>query len=219
MKIFRIVDPADRRFAEAALRGTWSKPAHQCQHCERPPSQRVPPLIIEWLPGSTQIGHFVWPGFSNDVAVTDVVAREIRERFGGFELRELNFVGSPLPKRKGRREGTGPAVVPALFDVWITKWIDAGKESLPGSNLCAVCCREDYTLQAHGQAVIDTIAAPFREVQASLQLSDSLVDPHELFRIIQVPGAILCTEEFKNFVQKSYFTNIAFWEVGSLVRL
>lgn len=235
VKIWQLTEPEDSPFAEAGRRGTWGevegKPA-VCPECTGTNDIRIQPLLIEWEPGSSVVGDFSWPGLSDDVAVTEQVANALEAQFRGFERGPVEMVQDPRLKRPSRiTKRTKPRVWlpydgPPLCDLWVTKWVgmDRERSSARLKRKCRTCGEEYFDLEGveKREGYWDQrrlkhfrILVP-RQAGKGLYIRKRELSGADIFRVIEFPSPVFCTDRVKHFIQDHEFTNITFLEMGEV---
>jgi hypothetical protein len=210
-KLFHFHGLFDYRFAQAGRRGTWyPSGAKVCPECGHSRQRRVPPLILEWEPGSDVIGDFAWLGADDEVVVTQHVRIALEGRFRGFELRSIEFWQDPKLKRPQRiTRRTKPRIWlpyegPPLWDLWVTAWchlnLDRSSETLEKE--CSTCGEKFYK------------GPPFEE--RHLVVDPTSWDGSDIFHIYEYPRWIFCVERVKEFIEQASFTNVSFLEDGEI---
>ena len=234
MKLFRFHNPLDFRFARGGRLGTWCPDPGPgvCPECTASRQRRVPPLIMEWLPESDTIGDFVWPG--GDVVVSQRVREALEERFQGFEFKPVEMWQDPKLKRPQRiTKRTKPRVWlphegPPLYELWVTAWVHADPErsTIRLTRDCATCGRRAYEMEGVEvrKSRWDAIKRDLVEVHIPRQAGKGIYVHQEdlrsvnIFRLFEAPGWILCTERVKTLIEDRAFSNVAFLEVGDVLR-
>lgn len=211
MKIWRLSDPHDYSYARVSLRGTWS---------DDHPSVRIGPIVIEWEPGSDEIGDFLWPGFGGDLVAKRNVANALSERFGGLQLGPVEMVQEEqeISDQKCVRL---PYRGPPLADVWVETW---GHADLQASTLREVQQDEGQVYELEGaerwEVAWDSAAGELRRTHipridgAGIFIAESRLNGASLFKCYEVPGWILCTSSAKSFIELQGYSNAGFLEVG-----
>lgn len=214
MRVFRFQNPLDTRFAQAGRLGTWyPEPASKvCPECGASRQRRVPPLVIEWLPGSDVIGDFAWPG--GEVVVRQRVREVFEKSFYGFGLRAVEV-----------RESIN--VEPPMYELWATTQVPADSErsAIYLSKVCSTCGIEFY--EVAGTEVRkrqwDTTKKQLVEVHTPLEEGKGIYVRREdlqgadSFHLREFPQWIFCTEPVKALVEAEQFTNVSFLEMGVVV--
>ncbi len=209
MKLYHFHNPHDFRYAQAARRGTWFPDPGPglCPECTSSRQERIPPLILKWLPGSDLIGDFVWPGFDDEVVVSQRVRDAFENRFRGFEFKPVEMWQEPKLKRPQRiTKRTKPRVWlpyegPPLWDLWVTAYahLDLEKSGWSIDRVCSTCGRVFYT------------TPPYEE--RYLVIDIATWGGEEIFRLHE-SGWVFCTQGVKDFVEEAGFTNVGFLEDG-----
>lgn len=206
MELYHFVDPQDLRFARAGRRGTWfpTPGPGVCPECRRSRQERVPPLIIEWLPGSDEVGDFTWPGFNDEIVVTQRVREALECNFRGFEFHPIKIYQDPKLRRPERvTKTTTPRVwLPyeglPLWDLRPIAWCDldhvASRVRL--EKVCSTCGRPKYSVP------------PFDE--RHLVVNRSTWRGEDIFQIREYAGWVFCTDKVKGFIESLGFTNVGF---------
>jgi hypothetical protein len=211
MKVFHFHGVFDYRFAQAGRRGTWHPPNTEvCPECGSSPQQRVPPLILEWEPGSEVVGDFAWLGADDEVVVSQRVGEALSERFRGFELKAIEFWQDPKLRRPQRNtKRTKPRIWlpyegPPLWDLWVTAWchLDIQRSGMSLEKVCSTCGEHIYK-------------APTFE-RRHLIVDPTSWDGSDIFHIYEYPRWIFCVERVKEFVEQAGFTNVGFLEDGEI---
>lgn len=206
MQVFRLVQPEDaHHYALAGRRGTWApNPGPRvCPQCGASRQERVPPLLIMWEPGSDVIGDFTWPGFNDDVVVSDRVRRALEAEFGGVAFHPVEMLEPRLrPRPAGARPRTQPRVAvpysgPPLWDLQPTNWcgVDQEASGVRVIGECATCGRVLWEAENWARPIV----VDGRTWQGT-----------DVFRLDAYPSGALCTERLKAFLEQQGFTNIAF---------
>jgi hypothetical protein len=228
MRIWRFADPGDYRFAQASRRGSWSPSAGPCPECGASSQKRIQPLILEWEPGADVVGDFTWSGFGSDIAVTERVAEDLRS-FGGFQPGPIEMIQSlELSASDGVRP-TRPRVSlpyqgPQLYELWVTQnvHLDLEKSSVRLIKACGTCGHRQYEVDGIERRELTWDAERGESVRAHIPRSQGkglFVAAHVLaetaiFRTLEFPTWVLCTDRVKELVTQNGFTNVTFLEIG-----
>jgi hypothetical protein len=204
MRLYHFADPHIYWFAEAGRRGTWSPSPGLCPECQRDRSVRVPPLIIEWEPGSAQVGDFTWPGFNDELVVTQRVRDALEDRFCCMGFLSIVMQQHPRLRRPTRvTKRTKPRVWlpyegPPLWQLRATTWcsLDHEASGVRLDKVCATCGKSIY------------LAPPFE--QRHLVVLPSTWYGEDIFNIREYAGWTFCTERVKEFIEAQGFTNAGF---------
>jgi hypothetical protein len=234
MRIFRVRDPVDMRFAQAGTVGTWvSLHSTACPECGASRQRRVPPLVIEWLPDSDVVADFTWSGAGGDIVVTQRVRESLEEQhLVGFEFRDVEMWQNPKLQRPRRvTKRTKPRVWlpyegPPLYELWVTVWVhtDLGRSSVRLVRACATCGTEFYELtgievreRRWDPAKKDLVAAHRpREKRKGIYLQRKDLENADIFQLYEFPGWIFCVERVKTLIEERSFTNTLFLEMGEV---
>jgi hypothetical protein len=211
MKIYHFCDPQDYRFAQAIRRGTWYPQGSKiCPECKTSQQTRVSPLIIEWEPGSDEIGDFTWPSLGADLVVVQNVKDAFETQFNGIKFEPVEFWQARKtrkPKKITRR--TKPRIWlpysgPTLWDVIPKRWcnLDLIKSNVFVVKICSTCGKTIY----HRPPVH----------QRYLVIDPKTWGGEDIFRIYEYSNMIYCTDKVKDFVERSGFSNVSFKEVGEI---
>jgi len=232
-RVYRLVDPFDQRFADAGRHGTWYPDPGPgvCPECGSSQQRRVPPLRIEWLPGSDLIGDFTWPG--GDIVVLQRVRDALEKDFHGFEFGPIEMWQAPRiqrPRRATKR--TKPRVWlpyegPPLSELWIQTWVhtDLGRSSVRLVKVCSTCDRKFYEVTGveRRKSRWDPVAKGLVEVHTPRAEGEGIyvhrkdLQDCDIFGVCEFPIWALCTEGMKAFIQERQFTNVSFLEVGNIL--
>lgn len=211
VRLYRLGDPRDCSFAQASRLGTWypNPGPGICPECTASRQKRVPPLVIEWEPGSDVIGDFTWPGFGDEIVVTQRVREALEGRFRGFEFLPIQMHQDPKlvrPERVTKR--TKPRIWlpyqgPPLWDLQAPAWckLDLEKSHVTVEKVCRTCGTTYHKFP------------PGRTRHL-------VVDPaswggQHAFRLREV-GLLTVSEEVKQFIETERFTNVGFWPEGEI---
>ena len=212
MKIWRLDDPFDHRFAEASrFGGPWQEGEYIERSC---------PIMIEWEPDSALVGDFVWPGPA-DIVVTDAVGRILREAgIEGFELKpvEMQENSEPAKRRSKKPKVKLPYTGPRLWDLWVTMWtrIDRDRSKV------AEVARKDGSRYFEVNGIERTEKRWDPERQELVTVLHSRVEGRGLFipaisgifRVEEFPAWVFCTDDVKRLIEGHGFTNVSFLEMG-----
>ena len=230
MKIWRFPNPWDHAFAIGERRGSWTTSAGGvCRECGDARQGRAQPLILEWQPGSSVVGDFTWPGFDDDVVVTERLFNELRARFGGFESGPMRMVQDPKLKRTPRAEPRVwlPYEGPPLVELWVTAWahMDPERSSVEFERRCGTCGREFWDLygverwdsdwDAERMELVDSHSD--RLPSAGVFVPEAELEGADIFRVHEFSGWMFCTDAVREFVLSRGFTNVSFLEMGDTV--
>jgi len=235
MRVWRLSKPIDTRFASASRLGTWEPKANTsvCPEGTATRQKRVSPLIIEWDPGSDIIGDFVWPGFDDELVVTEQVFKSLSSCFRGFKQRTVAMYQNPKlnrPKRVNKR--TRPRVWlpyqgPVLHDLWVASWahVDLTSSSVRQIKKCSQCGYEAFEVDGiekrssrWDKARRESIKIHQRRMPGKgLFIAEGDLEGADLFRVHEFPGWILCTDRLRKFICHQGFSNIEFLDVGDVV--
>jgi hypothetical protein len=207
MKFYHFTFPIVSAFAEATRRGTWYLPPGVrgiCPECGRPNERRVPPLIIEWEVGSDKVGAFTWPGFDEEIVVTQDVRDLIERRFGHVTFNTIEMYQQPKLKRPERiTRRTKPRVWlpyegPPIWDMTPTKTcnLDLVKSRFHLEYVCATCQRPKYTTP--------------RFEDRDLAIDPTTWEESDIFYIAECVGLTFCTERVVDAINGAGFTNVDF---------
>lgn len=211
MKIYQLRELSPSLYARAVRVGTWKLTGDEglCKVCQRSLEERVPPLVIEWLPGSAEIADFTWPGILSDLMVTQRVravleTRDKKLRFLPVEMKQEPRVRRPVNPKRGKPRVWLPYEGPPLWDLWVDDLLPLNLEA-SGFRLQQVCTGCGYP----------TYDKPPIErrwlVVNGKGWSNSL-----FFRIKELPSPFFTTEEGKDLMERNAFTNVSFVERGHI---
>ena len=233
MKLWRLIEQLETPYAEAWLRSPARhvKPA-ACDYCGRGAEYEDPrPLVIEWEAGSDVVGDFVWPGGGRVAAqrrVFDIMTANLR----GIEPGSVEMVQDPKlkrPTRKTRR--TRPRVwLPYEGPELVELWVQRSVHTAPGTAIepkkpCPKCGHEAWTwsgveVKQHiwdkEQMKLVPLFIP-RDPERGLRIRASDVEGASIFRTIEFPNGILCTDAVRELIERERFTNVDFLDYGDLV--
>ena len=237
MKLWRLADPIDPSFARAAWHGAWSEAMGLCCECGASSQHRIQPLILEWEPGSINIGDFTCTGICDGFVLTDRVASTIKRQFVGYETGPVSMVQDSKLRRSQRiSRRTKPRIWlpyegPPLYELWVTAVVplDRERSSVRLARHCPTCGNErweiegieEYSSKARenweaGTYEIVTIHHS-REPGMGIYLNRKDLGGADIFRIGEFSGWIMCTDEVKELIENHKYTNLAFLEMGEIV--
>lgn len=209
MKLYHFVSPQNFSYAQATRRGTWyPQTTTICPECKTSRQKRVSPLMVEWEPGSDQIGDFVWAGLVTDLIVVDRVKAVFESQFSAIEFGPVEFFqSSRLKKPIKSNSKTKPRVWlpysgPLLWDVLPTHWchLDHARSGVSVAHECLTCKKTIYSTPPWSQR--------------NLVLDTATWNGEDIFHICEYSGGIFCTEQVKVFIEDAGFTNVSFLEDG-----
>ncbi len=216
MKIWKLSEPFDHRFARASrVGGTWQEGEYK---------ERRRPLTVEWKPDSDVVGDFTWPGLGADVVVSDRVAEALRKaNVEGYELREVHMRLDSGPVKRASRKPTVklPYEGPQLRDLWVTKWIHL---NLARSTVIEER-RADGTVTYKVSGVERDDATWDQQRKELIRRRHPRADGGGLFvpavqgvfRVEEVPAWVFCTDDVKVVIEQHGFTNVSFLEMGDVL--
>jgi hypothetical protein len=225
MTIWRFTSPDDDRYASAGRRGTWTDAtAGVCPECSSSRQIRAKPLILAWEPGSVLVGDFVWPGFDSEVVAADRVFAALERNFAGFERGPIEMVDEPDIARGGQPRVRLPYEGPALYELWTTAWVSADVErsTMRLERHCGTCGTEFWELDGveRWDSVFDREKRQLvrtrigRDPQSGIYVQRAELGGADVFRIVQFPGWVFCTDAVRDLVRERQFTNVDFLNVG-----
>jgi hypothetical protein len=198
-KFYQVLSPRDYNFAYFGLHGTWkgnSEAPGLCPECTRSMQARVPPLIMEWEPGSERIGDFSWRGISFEIVSRLDIAKSLKQYFTGFSIESIEMVmNSNRGTSKGKKKCVSlPYDGPELCEIWVNNFLrlDDSASALQIERICRTCNFKYYKPKREG-----------------LVLEPDL-ESTGFFRVEQFPGWVFCSTEVKNYIEGQKFTNISF---------
>lgn len=210
MTLWCFKDPMDDRFACAGRLGEWDDS-----------DERVQPLIIEWDPGSDQIGDFTMLGFDGDCLITARAAAILKKAgVTGFELGPVKMQPhSEAAKRRSKKPCVAvPYKGPEVGELWVTGNVDFDPKR-------TTFRREKRSDGSHRYVFtgVETTVEIWKEDSYSLRTRKRLPGKGIFVRtkldIFRVPpaGAIFCSDAVKKLCEKHELTNIAFAEMGEFL--
>lgn len=209
MKLYQLHSPTNSSYAQAIRLGTWYPLGTKvCPECGSSQQKRISPLIIEWEPGTDEIGDFTLTGFDSDMVVVDRVKKALEEQFSGIKYGPVEYHQNPrLTKPKNITRRTKPRVWlpytgPELWDVNPTHYckLNHSKSNIAIEKVCSTCGRIFYKTHSFQQKY--------------LVLDITTWNSEQIFRVEEYPGAIFCTEYAKEFIEKANYSNVRFLDVG-----
>lgn len=233
MKIWRLENPIDPKFARAGWRGAWSQGA-LCGSCTGSSEERVKPLIVAWQQGSDLIGDFTCTAAGCDgFMMTDRVFRDLTSNFRGFEGGPVEMVrDDESDDATPGEEPSGPCVElpyrgPRLFELWVTAYVhmDAVRSTAKLTKKCDLCGFRRYEVTG-----IESKTSKWNPVKRDLDdlwvarepgkgifvRSEELGDV-DFFRVNEFDGWVMCTNRAKEFIEHRGFQNIDFLEMGDVL--
>lgn len=232
MKLFRFTDPSDSRFARAGRRGRWSEGEGLCGVCGASQETRRQPLVIEWEPGSDLVGDFVWPGLDDDVALTRAAFEVLAAKFSGFEAGPVEMIEpSRSPRRSGSSSGYSPTVRlpyegPELVELWVTARarFEPAKSHARRISHCETCGAEAFEVDGVERVDVswDSDERVLRRTRVpalagrGLHIDRGQLNGASVFRVLEFPAWLFCTEAVRDAVCTAALSNVAFLEMGSV---
>jgi hypothetical protein len=195
-------------FASAGIRGTYEeKPP--CPKCNSGRSVRIPPLVIEWEPGSTEIGDFTWPCGLGEIVVTGKVKDFVESHgFSGVCFRRVEMTQDTRAKKPARPNSRTkqriwlPYEGPPLweFDVVSTCNLDLVASHRTLIQKCDVCQLEIWD-------------APIE--------CDQIVEPNswdgsDFFRIREIGRVVFVIEDVAKALGSAAFSNVRYTKRGTI---
>jgi hypothetical protein len=163
------------------------------------------------LPGSDKIGDFTWPGFADEVVITQRV-RDILEKsliccveFSAVVMKQDKGLSQRLrPVRKVKPRVMLPYQGPALWSLVATSWcrLDLEASNVRHVMSCTTCGKPWHELPELGKRHLVVNASTWKG--------------EDCFRITEVPAVTYCTERLKALIDAYGLTNIALSEDGSI---
>lgn len=225
MILYRLTDPMNSAYTKASRIGTWKKkPIKSCILCGYPQAERTQPLIIEWETGSSKIGDFTWPGYDDCTIVNKKVVEVLERHTTGMGFGPVEIVPNTTSRKKP--SVTLPYNEADLFELWIPSLIpvDFERSSIKTYN-CTECSGRRYEIEN-----VEQITASYNAVLKKLIKTKTprqkakgiyLISNHlkglEVFRVLEFPTWIFCTERVKDLIIASELTNIDFLEMGEVI--
>lgn len=186
------------KFAQYAHVGTWSD-GRLCPDCGITSERLIPPLQIEWEPGTENIGDFAWCGF------TCVVKATVRNYLSEFEF-ECSYasveIKEPSERTRAKRVPF-PYTGPKLY--WLRPNFRVPlNESASGVYLkreCKTCGVKQYNFK-----------------QVGLIVSKQLLGGKKIFQIRQFrSSAIFLTEDAIHLLNQKGFSGYKLIEAGEII--
>lgn len=230
MKLYSLAEPRNSQFAYASRLGSWEDEDRICPECTRSLARRVQPIVIEWEPGSELIGDFVWPWVGTDIVTKIEVFRELNTKFGGLESGTVEMVQNTKLKRPLRTTvRTKPRIWlpyqgPTLVELLPTEWVHVDKEksSLRLIKHCSMCDTDFYAIDGIESKTIDWDKDQMQPVEIHTRripgkgVFVNSIKTHQssIFRLVELPGMVICNMEVKEYIENQGYTNIDFMEIG-----
>ena len=213
VKLWRLAEPFDDRFARAGrVGGTWQEGEYQ---------ERRRPLLIEWEPGSDVVGDFTWPGTDTDIVVSDRVGVALRDAgVQGFELKPVEMQEqSDAAKRRSRMPRVQvPYSGVTLWDLWVGSWVraDRKRSTIEERQRPDGAIELELTGVQRRESTWNQTTAQLARIAINRSPGQGLFvsQAREVFRVMEFPGWVLCTDDVKRLVETNAFTNVAFFEMG-----
>jgi hypothetical protein len=217
----------------------------RCAACDMPlPARRAQPVVLEWTTQETlRLGDFTWPHSTYLPLAAEPLARELRDRFGGFELGPVE-----VRERRLRMSDFKPgARLPEAFleanrrlvELRVTASCRPDPERSTIGRVrppCAACGRDLLTWgrlpgpslrgAAYGVAVLegvewwesgswDPVAKDLARVRHPRIPGEGLFGHlDEPTGFFQLGNFVLCTDAVKHFLEARGCTNVGFLEAG-----
>ena len=230
MKLWRIGDPLDYRYAQAGFLGTRT-PGRLCPGCTASSEGRARPLIFEWEPGSKVVGDFVWAAISY-VAAQATVFEVLSQRFSGFEGGPVHIVEAPKiskrPEKYRKHRIVLPYEGPELIELWVTESVemDMERSTVEVEKTCSDCGRVFYRIDGVERSTFHFNKENYeyrkfripRTPGAGIFIRSGQLNGNDVFKVPGI-GWTFCTDRFKRFVNEQQFTNISFWEMGDIIEV
>lgn len=228
MKIWRIAEKLKTSYAQAWRHGAWTE-GKLCDECGTSSESRKKPLILEWAYGSNRIGDFVWPGGSEECAVSERIQPIFHQLadvcFGAVEMTQDER--TPRRKAQARPRVWLPYEGPPIHELWINTHIHAerNKSTLYTQHKCHTCGSTAFRLDGAeleepkwdpSRGELELVRIPRTPGKGVFVRRHDLGGNH-VFRIKELPAAILCTNEFKQELQKHNATNWDSFEYGETI--
>lgn len=165
-------------------------------------------LIMEWEPGSDEIGDFTWPGLNTDIVVVDKVKCSFEIRFKNLSFGLVEFFQNPKRKRAVKVTSLKKSRVwlpysgPLLWDVLLNHWchLDHIQSEVSIVKKCLTCEKTIYKTP--------------RWDQRHLVLDPVSWNGEDIFRVYEYSGVIFYTEQVKKYVENAGILNVRFLEDG-----
>jgi hypothetical protein len=232
MRLYSLQDPVNLECARVAPVGDTGY--IKCTTCGYYTSYPRPAKrVVRWLEGSIAICPFVW---TSRLIAEVLITEQVQKALQGSEVEfiPVEFYQDPKlgkPKRVTKR--TKPRVWlpyqgPPLCDLWVTTWVNANLErsSLRLVSSCPVCAHKAYEVEGieERRSQWDPIKRRLVEIHTPRAQGKGIyvwrrdLQSVDIFRLVELPGLILCTERVKVLIEEKRFTNVSFLEVGETLR-
>lgn len=212
MRLYFLSDTYDREFARPSRRGTWYPKdiGGACPECTGSLQRRIPPLVVEWEPGSIRIPDFMWPGLLDDIIVTERVRQSfLAHGIRGAEYLPVEMLQDPKLKRPTRKNrGTKPRIwLPyegePLWDLWVT----------------ATCVLDGTNAQMKLMRECQTCGLRRYDQDSGFEIDPTSWHGEHIFHFLD--GRYLftwncVTEDMVDLIKECGFTNVTFKEAGVL---
>jgi hypothetical protein len=217
----------------------------RCPACEIPlPAPPTQAIVLEWTTQETlRLGDFTWPHFTYLPVVSEPLARELHDRFGGFELgpvevRERRLRMSDF-KPGARLPEAFLAANRRLVELRVTAScrLDPERSSIVRVRPpCAACGRDLLTWgrlpvpslrdASYGVAVLESVewwesGSWDPDTKDLARVRHPRIPGEGLFAHLDEPAGfcrlgnfVLCTDEVRDFVEARGCTNVGFLEAG-----
>ena len=185
-------------------------------------SGRFVSLVLEWEPGATAVGDFTI-AFPRGVVVTERVAVELSEQFGGISFGPVGFTEDlKLTRTKKTRVPRIklPYVGPSLSYIY--------PEAEVRPNLSHSTFEIDQENQKDGALgnLIGVERIEWVERRPTLVeripgkglfIDNRDFGSADIFRVLDFPNWIFCTDGVRSYVLEKGYTNVGFLEMGNVL--
>ena len=216
MRIWRLTDPNDHRFAAGRRIGTWEEKNGE--------SVRVSPLVIEWEKGPTVVGDFVWPGLGDELVVREHVFKVLKRKFGGITAKPVEVVPRKLKRRREDGNLHTWSNRADLVDVQIQTHVNADLDK----STYRIVDREDGGTDYEFEGIeytewynVPRVLLP--ECRRRPRLPDHgifvrsrALKGQSFLKVNQCPAWNLCTDRVRDFILAEGFSNVDFMEAGEV---
>jgi len=214
MKLWNLDVPLGSMYAQ--LQSIYTPPEEiHCETCNRSKNSE---LVVEWEDGSDLIGDFIACGAR--IVAKKKIVDDITKNFKGVFKRKIHYFDHPqLYKKKSkkiRKRIWLPYEGPELCEIDVVKEVDLHESStVVIDEICSKCGGIIYG-GINGVEINDSSHSIPRISGKGLFVDADELDGYDIFKI-KYTWIILCTDNFKTFVESNCYTNVQFLEYGEII--
>ena len=179
-------------------------------------------FIFEWSVGNDIVGDCVCPWGHTEIIIRKALGLEIAREFAGIKTIPAEALG--VPRKKGERKKLSAPI--EFIGLWPTHWASYDeklstverREGVAGIMLKTIVGAQIMEPDRKVYPAIHRLVEKPRIPGKGLFVHAADIEGFDVFRLMQFPGRLVCTDKFRDFFVSKNVNNVIFLEIGDVLR-